>query len=505
MRAATFDLVTTVDRNAGIDGDRTALISGSERISFAELAGRSVAVARALLAEGLRPGDRVVHVGPDTPALYELLYGCARIGVVLVPVNWRLGTEEIEYIVEHSRARILVTDRADLDAEKVITLCEFASWRGDAPECRVPEIAIDRDTPVVQMYTSGTTGRPKGVVLAHRTFTAVRELLDEAGLDWIDWRDDDISLVALPAFHIGGMWWATQALNNRVPSVVIPRFTAAGAKEAVRNHGVTVSCFVPAMLLMMLTEPGVPATDLKTLRKIVYGGSPIGPDLLNRAIDTIGCEFAQIYGLTETGNTAVCLPPCEHLPGRARLHAAGRPYPGVQATIRDADGNELPAGMSGEVYLKSPAQMLEYFGDPTATANTIVDGWIRTGDVGYLDEDGFLVIRDRVKDLIIIAGENVYPAEVEKAINSHPCVHDSAVVGAPDERRGERIQAFVVAEPGFTLQFEDLDRFLIQRLARFKVPAEYEFIDTIPRNPSGKILRRELRERFWVGRDRQIS
>lgn len=209
--------------------------------------------------------------------------------------------------------------------------------------------------------------------------------------------------------------------------------------------------------------------------------------------------------MTETGNTAVCLPPSEHLPGRARLHAAGRPYPGVGVAIRGPDGTELPPGRCGEVYLRSPAQMLEYFDNPAATRQTIVDGWIRTGDAGYLDDDGFLVIRDRVKDLIIVTGENVYPAEVEKTINAHPAVHDSAVVGAPDFLRGESIHAFVVAKQDEVLQLDDLERFLARRLARFKVPGTFHVTDAIPRNPSGKILRRTLREQFWAGLERQIN
>ncbi|MEE3062911.1 MAG: AMP-binding protein [Actinomycetota bacterium] len=505
MAGGYFDLIARLEQNSRIGGGRIALIFGSARVSFGELARRSVSVSRALASAGVGPGDRIGHVAADSPALYELLYGCARLGAVLVPVNWRLAADEVDYIVDHAGARVLITDRTDLTAETVINVENFAAWRDRAPAVELPEIVVDRDTPIVQMYTSGTTGRPKGVVLGQRTFTAVRELLDDAGLDWIDWRDGDVSLIALPGFHIGGMWWATQALNKGIPSVVIPRFKALDAVTAIRENGVTVSCFVPAMLLMMLSEPGLTKSDFATIRKIAYGGSPIGPDLLSQALDTFGCDFAQIYGLTETGNTAVCLPPSEHLPGRARLHAAGRPYPGVGVAIRGPDGTELPPGRCGEVYLRSPAQMLEYFDNPAATRQTIVDGWIRTGDAGYLDDDGFLVIRDRVKDLIIVTGENVYPAEVEKTINAHPAVHDSAVVGAPDFLRGESIHAFVVAKQDEVLQLDDLERFLARRLARFKVPGTFHVTDAIPRNPSGKILRRTLREQFWAGLERQIN
>jgi long-chain acyl-CoA synthetase len=502
-------LVTALAHNAVTRARQPALIDSSGTVDYAELDDRSAAVAHALRSAGVDVGDRVLYLAQDTIAAYELLFGCARIGAILVPVNWRLAAAEIGYILEHSAVRLVVTDIPDrLGAypATMVELPDYPKWR-DGARGTVPEpCPATADTPVMQMYTSGTTGRPKGVVLAHRTFFAVRSLLDEAGLDWIDWRDEDVSLAALPSFHIGGMWWVVQGLNSGVTTVVLPVFTAAAAVAAVRDHGVTTSCFVPAMLQLMLSEPGTGPADFGSLRKIVYGGSPIGPDLLARAVDTFGCDFAQIYGLTETGNTAICLPPEDHRPGRGLLHAAGRPYPGVGIQIRRPDGTAAAPGESGEVLLRSPARMVEYFADPAATAATVTeDGWVRTGDAGYLDDDGYLVIRDRVKDLIIVAGENVYPAEVEKALGAHPDVHDCAVVGAPDDRWGERVHAFVVARPGSGLTTRDLMRFLTGRLAGFKVPARYDFVEAIPRNPSGKTLRRELRERFWADRDRRVN
>ncbi|MCX0272953.1 AMP-binding protein [Nocardia zapadnayensis] len=502
-------LVAALAHNAATRTRWPALIDGSGPVEYGVLEARSRAVARALRAAGIEAGDRVLYLAQDTVAVYELLYGCARIGAVLIPVNWRLTTTEIGFILDHSGVRFVVTetpDRLGKTCATVVTLPDYPAWRDAAPEAVSEDFPATTDTPVVQMYTSGTTGRPKGVVLAHRTFFAVRTLLDEAGLDWIDWRADDVGLIALPSFHIGGMWWATQGLNAGVTSVVLPSFTAAGAVASVRDHGITTSCFVPAMLLLMLSEPDTGPADFASLRKIVYGGSPIGPDLLARAVETFGCDFAQIYGLTETGNTAICLPPADHRPGRRMLHAAGRPYPGVGVQIRRLDGMAADPGESGEVLLHSPARMVEYFADPDATAATVtVDGWVRTGDAGYLDDEGYLVIRDRVKDLIIVAGENVYPAEVEKAIGAHPDVHDCAVVGAPDDRWGERVHAFVVPRPGTGLTTRGLVRFLTGRLAGFKVPSRYDFVEVIPRNPSGKILRRELRERFWADRDRRVN
>lgn len=504
--SAPHTLPAALRDNAATRPHHPAVIDRAGSVDYAGLSARAAAVASALRSAGIGAGDRVMYQGEDTAAVYELLYGCARLGAVLVPVNWRLAAAELGCIVDHSGVRLIVTDAPDrlgtLRAG-VVSLPDYPAWRDAAAAADPGEFPATADTPIVQMYTSGTTGRPKGVVLAHRTFFAVRALLDDAGLDWIDWRTGDMSLIALPSFHIGGMWWATQGLNAGITAVVLPTFTAAGAVAAVREHGVTTSCFVPAMLSLMLSEPGTGPADFASLRKIVYGGSPIGPDLLTRSVETFGCEFAQIYGLTETGNTAICLPPADHRPGRHLLHAAGRPYPGVDVLIRRADGTPAAPEESGEVLLRSPAQMVEYYADPAATAATVTDdGWVRTGDAGYLDDAGYLVLRDRVEDLIIVGGENVYPAEVEKAIGAHPDVFDCAVVGAPDDRWGERVHAFVVVRTGTWLTAPDLVRFLTGRLAGFKLPSRFDFVEVIPRNPSGKILRRELRERFRSDRER---
>ena len=241
------------------------------------------------------------------------------------------------------------------------------------------------------------------------------------------------------------------------------------------------------------------------MRKIVYGGSPISETLLAEAIRVCGADFAQIYGLTETGNTAICLPPADHIPGSHRLRAAGRPYPGVAVKVIDRTGNPLPDGEVGEVCLRTPARMLEYWANPNATAQTLVDGWIHTGDAGYLDRDGYVYISDRLKDMIIVAGEKIYPTEIENELCRHPAIAECAVIGIPDERFGESVCAFVALRPGWRIGPRDLVLFLKDPLAAFKIPARFEFVDQVPRNPSGKILRRELRDRFWHGRNRQVN
>ncbi|MFB9903916.1 long-chain-fatty-acid--CoA ligase [Allokutzneria oryzae] len=485
---------------AALRPGHTALVCGGVEQSYVELDRESDRVARCL-----RAGERVAFLGKESPHYYELLFGCSRAGAVLVPINWRLTGAEVAHIVADSGATVLFADRGCAKAVEqvpdtpVVWLDGFEGWKAGAPDGAPVESGPD--DPVAQLYTSGTTGLPKGVVLGQRGFFAVRASLAEAGLDWLDWRADDVSLVGVPGFHIGGLWWAVQGLTSGITNVIMPAFASGEAVRLVGEHGVTITCVVPAMLRLMLDEPE--AARLRGLRKIVYGGSPISEALLSRCLDVVGCELAQIYGLTETGNTAVCLPPSEHVPGGARMRAAGRPYPGVELEVRDSSGHPVPVGEVGEVWLRSPANMLEYWGNPAATAESLVDGWVRTGDAGHVDDEGFVFLRDRVKDMIIVAGENVYPAEIEGALAGHPAIADSAVIGVPDERWGEAVHAFVVLKEKATAR--ELMTFLKGTLAAFKLPLRYEFVETIPRNPSGKILRRVLREQFWRDRDRQVN
>lgn len=509
--------------HAGQRPEQTAVICEDRAVTYADLHRRSNRLARRLLDAGAGRGDRVVYLGQDSEHYYILLFACAKAGVVLIPVNWRLTAPEVEYLLRDSGARFTFVEPAfapiakqaaeglrEQPTEIAVTATQdggpaFVAWLGDAPDTDLDVPAADPEDPLVQMYTSGTTGLPKGVVLAHRSFFQVRDALHQAGLDWIDWRPDDVSLLGVPGFHIGGLWWALQGFNAGITNVALRMFTSAGAVAAIREHRITVGCVVPAMLQQMLAERSVTRADFASLRKIVYGGSPIGERLLEQCLERIGCEFAQIYGLTESGNTAVCLPPAEHVVGGPRLTAAGRPYPGFALEIRDESGRTLPAGEIGEVWIRTPAHMVEYWGLPEVTAKTLVAGWLRTGDAGRLDGDGFLFISDRIKDTIIVAGENVYPAEVENVLTKHQAVVEAAVIGIPDERWGEAVHACVVLAPGSEASPRELMLFCRGRLADFKIPSSYAFVDRLPRNASGKILRRKLRDEHWQGRERKVN
>lgn len=495
--------------------DATALVFGDRTTTWSALDGASNRVARGLLAAGVVTGTRVAVLAKDSDHAVEVLFGCAKANGVLLGVNWRLAPAEIRFILEHAEAEILFVDPEQRervaasieDLPRLRSVIEFGdafrSWR-DGHDDVDPALEHDPDAVAVQMYTSGTTGNPKGVMLASRSFLAVVRGMKEVSDPWIGWSSEDVSLLSFPLFHIGGLWWAMTTLIAGARLVVVPAFVAEEALAIIARHRVTKACMVPAMIQMMLAEPDCASTDTTSLTHIVYGGSPITKTCLETAISTFGCGFGQIYGLTETGNTAVFLRPEDHA-REELLRAAGRPYPNVRAKVIDPEGHELPANTVGEICLHSPANMVGYFKNPQATAATLIDGWIHTGDAGYIDDEGYVFVNDRLKDMIISAGENIYPAEIESAIASHPAVLECAVIGVPDDRWGENVKAVVVAREGMTVKSKDLISHCRGQLADFKVPRSIDVIDALPRTPSGKVQKHLLRKPYWEGRDRQVN
>ncbi|MEO0652256.1 MAG: long-chain-fatty-acid--CoA ligase, partial [Planctomycetota bacterium] len=506
-----------------LSGDQRHAFGLSVRESHGQLEDRSARAASALRAMGLVPGDRVALLGRDSERSYVAILGAARAGLVSMGINWRLAPSEVRFVLEDAGARALLVDAdrwpalaqacAELPvAERLVALDgeleqtpSFDSWLANAvPEA--PAVAVGPDDVAVQMYTSGTTGRPKGVMLAHRSFFAVRRALREAGDPWIGWNPGDVSLVNIPSFHIGGLWWAMTGLGVGATNVVLPAFDPEHWLRAVSGERVTKSCMVPAMMQLVLESPALASANLSSLEWIVYGGSPIPRPLLARALESFGARLAQIYGLTETGNTAVCLPHEDHLDlDSERIEAAGLPYPTVRIEVVGPDGRPLPPRAVGEIRIWSPANMLGYWQRPEATAETLRDGWVHTGDAGFVDEDGRVYVRDRVKDMVIYAGENVYPAEIESVLCAFPGVREAAVIGVPDDRWGELPIAIVVREDGAEVRARALLAHARRELADFKVPKRIEWSAGLPRTPSGKIKKAELRAPFWEGRSRQVN
>lgn len=493
---------------------------------YASLDARASQVARALIADGLTKGDRIAYLGKNSDRVAELTCGAARAGVVLVPIIWRLTGEEIAYILGDSGAKALFVG-ADLEDGAIAAMAasgvsipvigldlsaphdgwrDFAAWR-DAQPASDPGVDVTRDDAVIQLYTSGTTGKPKGAVLAHRNGTSLKPLLDAANLPWMQSEPGESVLNCMPFAHIAGIGTVLGAVNAGHELVITREFDPGVTLDIIQDFKLKRFFLVPAALKLMLEHPKAATTDFSSIRAFSYGASPIPLDLLKRGVEVMQCDFAQMYGMTETWGTVVALPPEDHRPERAdKMKAAGKAFPGVEIAVLGEDGEHLPPNMVGEVAIKSPTNMIGYWNKPEETAKTLIgDCWLRTGDAGLIDEEGYLFLQDRIKDMIITGAENVYPAEVESAIYGHPDVADVAVIGIPDEKWGEAVKAIVVPKPGTSPDPADIIAFARTRIAGFKCPKTVDFIDALPRNPSGKILRRTLREPYWAGRDRQVN
>lgn len=508
---------------AQVRPNAVAFLSNNQSYTYQQLDLDSNQVSHGLTGAGVKPGSRVALLGKDSVAHYEILFGCAKIKAVLVDLNWRLAPTEILYILNHAKTEVLFVAQAffplvapllpQLSRVRTIVALDgthsnwpdYEDWKA-AQLATQPSFEYSPDDVAVQMYSSGTTGRPKGVLLANYSFFRLMQGMLASDDSWMSLNPADTLLLSLPQFHIGGLWWAIQGYAVGATSVIVDTFVAWQALQLIERHHVTKAVLVPAMIQLMLEEPNCAHTDLSSIKGIVYGGSPISPPLLRKAMETFGCDFFQIYGLTETGNCAVCLRPADHDPmDSPRLKAAGRPFPGVEIKIIDGQGRILPPMRSGEICIKSPSNMLGYWKNESATAQTLVGGWVHTGDVGYMDQEGYVYVCDRIKDMIIYAGENLFPAEIEAVLSEHEAVAEVAVIGIPDEKWGEVVKAFVVPRQGGEIKQRELIDFARSRIADFKVPKSITFVDALPRNPSGKVLKRVLRAPFWQDQDRQVS
>ncbi|MBC7521519.1 MAG: long-chain-fatty-acid--CoA ligase [Sandarakinorhabdus sp.] len=514
-------LAELTQAHAAATPGKTAIIFEGRRLDYAALHDQVLRTAAALRAAGVGAGDRVGWLGLNHPDFVVVMNACFRIGAVLVAINARLVAREIAYILADAEIGLLISERqflpvaaeakAEPGAQTIILVDAPHDGRpafGDWIAGHAPDPALHAAAPediALQLYTSGTTGFPKGALLSHRALLGTIANSRSTAAEWAMWDESDVALVAMPLFHIGGTGWALHALEAGASIVILPRPDIPGIIGAVANEGITKMSAVPAVLAAILQQLETAPADLSSLTELLYGASPIPLDILRRSMAAFpNAGFIQCYGATETCGTVVYLPPEDHdVAGNARMLGCGKPYPGNEIRIIDQDGNTLPVGTVGEVAIRSISNMTGYHRNPAATAAALVDGWYRTGDAGFVDADGYLTLFDRVKDMIVSGGENIYPAEVENALHEHPGVLDCAVIGVPDARWGEAVKAVVVRRGDVTA--DAIIDFARTRIAGFKVPKSVDFIDVLPRNASGKILKKDLRAPYWPKDGRQVG
>jgi len=517
-----IDSVADIVRTRGAaKPDALAIRFGDRDVTWEELDRRSNQVAQALLGAGVGAGDRVAFLDRNAVEHFEVQFGALKIGAVSVDVNWRLAPPEVAHVVTDAEAKVLIVGQElvpviDAGAEALTAVPTIVVVGGhpqhpDYDTWLAPYPAVDPGvTPgaadvALQLYSSGTTGLPKGVMLTNSNLLA---LIPTASEMW-GINADSVSLVAMPLFHIGGGGWALVGMYHGCPTILVRELDPAALVSVIGEQRVTCAFLVPALLQFMLMVPGVDKADFASLDMILYGASPISTQVLTGAIRTFKCRFVQAYGLTETTGAVVILPPEDHDPdgpNRHRLRAAGKAMPGVELRIVEPDtGADAPVGEVGEVWIKTAQNMAGYWRMPEATDAAFVDGWFRSGDIGYLDADGYLYIHDRVKDMIVSGGENIYPAEIENVLMAHPAVADAAVIGVPDETWGETPLAIVVLATGAAFDADELISFCRERLAHYKCPRAVTVADALPRNPSGKILKKDLRAPYWEGRTRKVN
>lgn len=520
MVAPTF-IDDLLERVLATTPDRLAVVAGDTRLTYRAFGERVERLGSALQALGVQPGDRVAILDKNGPAFLELYFAIPRIGAVCVPLNYRLARPELGYILKDSAASVLF-----FGGEYAPALPELRALAPELRHCialsnadteplRYETLLAESTLPVrkparspsdviLQMYTSGTTGRPKGALLSHdnliaNTLTALQER---------DYTASDMYLHVAPLYHIADLELFYGMTYAGAGNVLLREFRPEAVLDAIQREKVTVSFLVPAMINALLEHEQLASFDLSSLRLIVYGGSAIPEDRLRAALQRLPCKLAQGYGLTETSPLLCVLPPEDHVlegPRARRIQSCGRPAHGVEVKIFDENDKECGDEVVGEIVARGKNIMQGYFRQPQASAEALRDGWFRTGDMGFRDADGYIYIVDRKKDMIITGAENVYPREVEEVLYTHPAVLEVAVIGVPSERWGETVKAIVVLRDKHDITESDLIAYTRSRLAHYKSPTSVDFVAALPRNPSGKVLKKELRERYWQGHARRVS
>ncbi|MDP9900919.1 long-chain-fatty-acid--CoA ligase [Variovorax ginsengisoli] len=503
--------------------DELAYRHGEQRLSYRDVEAHTSRLANALAHAGVTRDTRVAVLTKHHIECILVTLAACKLGAVCMPVNWRLTASEVAYIVNNGEAPFLMADaefmptveKAGLPGVKTLvctgathgSVPSLAQWYADFPDTFTP-VAADTHDAALQLYSSGTTGLPKGIVLSHAGLLSTSRVVAK------EWKFDHRHVLGnpLPVFHVAGMTMLLLTLCTGGQTSAYADFDPKAYLKAFAQHGITHTFVVPAMILFMLQVPDAKAHDFGMLQLMAYGGSPVSETVLQQAFDVFGCDFLQVYGLTEVSGPATFLFPEDHRSGDASLlRSAGRPIGGGRLRIVDPISlQDLPDGEVGEIWIESDRNLKEYWRNPQATAAAYPEGrntnggWFRSGDGGYL-KDGYLFINDRIKDMIVSGGENIYPAEVENVLMRHPAVLDGAVIGVPDATWGEAVKACVVLRPGATASERDIIEFMRENLAHYKCPKSLDIIEALPRNPSGKVLKRVLREPYWKGQARAVG
>jgi long-chain acyl-CoA synthetase len=518
-----MQLTAGLRKAASFRAHETALVTPERSFSHSELQDRVARLAAALQRLGVAPGERVAILAANGAAYVESYFSVLWAGGVVVPVNSRFALPEMIEQIADAEPSLLISDANFLDtAVQLAKACpSLRCVIADAPRSGLPSVHayedLIADTPPCDdegrggedlaclFYTGGTTGRAKGVMLSHRNLWVNAVVTAMAfGFD-----EHTVALHAGPLFHLGAgaRVYTTSIMGGR--HVVIPRFTPADVLEAISRHKVTVATFVPTMLGMILQSSDLDRYDLSSLKMITYGASPMPEPVLQECLRRFpNIRFGQSYGMTELSPVATILTPDDHLPSapRHRLRSAGRPIVSAEVKIAGADDREMPHGEVGEILVRGPMVMMGYWRQPELTAQTLRGGWMHTGDSGSFDADGYLYISDRIKDMIISGGENVYSIEVENAIAAHPEVAQCAVIGIPHPKWGETVHAVVVRKPGATLTAEDLTAFCRSAIADYKVPRSIDFRDDpLPLSSVNKVNKTALRAPYWSDKDRRVN
>jgi long-chain acyl-CoA synthetase len=481
--------------------ERTALAANAARSTFRELHDRVGRIAAALMKHGFKAGDRLALLLPNEPDYIQLVYACAWLGIIAVPLNTRLSVKEIDSILDDAKPGGLIRHSSlPIPTVQISSQLVLDQQPLNAQSDSIPDPIYDPKAILALIYTSGTTGRPKGVEISHAN---ILENIYHTNF-WIPLEEGAVHLHAAPIFHIADFPFMFGAAAFGACQVTIPKFSPQAFCETVQRERITHTVLVPTMINMLTQFPELGKYDLTSFQHLSYGGSPMAPELVHRTRQVLpNVKIVQVYGLSETGFLTGLL---DHEHTEDKLTSCGRPCLGIDLRVIDPTGKEVETGKAGELVARGANIMRGYWNNPDETKAAFRNGFFRTGDVGYQDQNGYIYILDRSKDMIVTGGENVYSGEVEAVIYTHPAVREVAVFGIPDPKWGEIVKAVVVLKPGKSLTSDELIAYCRRSLANFKVPHRIQFSETeLPKSGSGKILKRVLRESAWAHQQRAVA